>query len=493
MRSRPASPGPAAAASALVSLAMLITACASPGATPSRVSTPSATAAATGRPAATPTATPAAGVPLVVDTDMSSDDVLALAYLLGRSGDDLKAITVAGTGVGRCPPGAANAAALAAELGVSVTTACGSSTALGEGHLVPDPWRDASDSLYGLAVTAAATAQTSGSAVDLMARVISTSDVPVAILELGPMTNLAELLAAHPDLASRIDRVVMMGGAFGVPGNVGTATSQGSPEWNVWSDPVAADRVFASGLRIVMVPLDATNAVPVTPAVPAELARDRRAGGADLAYELLVRNPFLVGDGQFLWDPLAAVVLGYPDVATLEQMHVRIGTRGAELGRTIADPAGAAVTVATGVDERAFRERFYAGLRLSQRRTTPFAPAGALAVTFDGSRCLLDAPPTVAGLYAVRYTATVSIPSAALVVTLHAGHTWREVVDFASAIEAHAENPDFVDLVTVPPPGGGTDPLLLIPAGTSGVACITADETGTTTSVALTDPFTLGE
>ncbi len=477
------------AATTLVSLVLIMAACASPGASPP----PPSGASSTPMPTSTPTVAAADRVPLIVDTDMSSDDVLALAYLLGRSGADLRAITVSGTGVGRCPAGAANAAALAAELGTSVPTACGRSEALGDGHVVPDPWRDASDALYGLAMTASGTdTGTPHSAVKLMADVLGSADGPVAILALGPLTNLAELLDSHPDLAGRIDRVVMMGGALRADGNVGTTVSAGSPEWNIWSDPLAAARVFASGLSIVMVPLDATSAVPLTQTVVAELARDHRAGGADLAYELLVRNPFLVGEGQYLWDPLAAVVLGYPGVATLEATHVRIGTAGAELGRTIEDPAGAAVTVARSADARGFAERFYGGLRLSPPRPAPFQPAGALEITFDGSRCLLASPPATAGLYTVSFSDTSGSGGAALIVTLRPGHAWQEVLDFAAAIEQHSENPDFVDLVVVPPPSGGIDPILALPSGTSGIACITADATGRTTSVALSDPFTLG-
>ncbi len=481
-----------AAATTLASLVLITASCSSPGASPPPTGGISPAALQT----PSPTAAPAARLPTIVDTDMSSDDVLALAYLFGASATELKAITVSGTGVGRCPQGAANAAALAVELGVSVPTACGRSEAMGDGHLVPDVWRDGSDALYGLTLShAAATARTGEepTAVELMARVLAAADGPVDLLELGPLTNLAGLLDAHPDLASRINRVVMMGGALAADGNVGDAVTAGSPEWNIWSDPVAAARVFDHGLAITMVPLDATSAVPLTQTVMAELGRDHRAGGADIAYELLVRNPFLMGAGQYLWDPLAAVVLGYPGVATIEQAHVRIGTAGAELGRTIEDSAGAAVTVARSADARSFSEHFYGGLRLSPRRTSPFATAGTLSITFDGSRCLVDKPPVAAGLYSVSFTDTAPSGAAALIVTLHVGHAWQEVVDFAAAVEEHSENPDFVNLVPVPPPSGGLAPILAVAAGTSGIACITTDAGGRTTSVALTEPFTIGE
>jgi inosine-uridine nucleoside N-ribohydrolase len=489
MRHSLVSPGPTGvAATALVSLFLLVSACGSPGSP----GVPSGSAPAT---VVTPAATagPEVGTPLIVDTDMSSDDVLALAYLFGQSPGDLRAVTVSGTGVGRCPPGAANAAALAEELGALVPTACGQSEAVGSGHQVPDPWRDASDGLYGLAVSAATAQAEDAGAVDLMARVLAVSDRPVEILALGPLTNLAGLVDTHPELVPRIGRVVMMGGALNAAGNVGAAVSPGSPEWNVWSDPVAAAQVFSSGVPIVMVPLDATRDVPLTGGVFAELARDHRAGGANLAYELLVRNPFLIGPGQYLWDPLAAVVLGYPEAASLRAMRVRIGTAGEDLGRTIGDGTGTMISVATAANPRAFSDRFYGGLRLSPLRATPFTTAGSLAVTYDGARCLVDNPPAATGFYSVRFTDATATGEQAAIVTLHPGHTWQEVVDFAATIRQQTATPDFVDLTVIPPPSGGIDPILTMPGGTSGVACVSVDADGTTTAVTLSEPFSLEE
>ena len=65
-----------------------------------------------------PTARPAAApTPVVVDTDMSTDDVLALLYLLGRRDVDVRAVAVSGTGIADCPAGARNAQALLASAG----------------------------------------------------------------------------------------------------------------------------------------------------------------------------------------------------------------------------------------------------------------------------------------------------------------------------------------------------------------------------------------
>jgi inosine-uridine nucleoside N-ribohydrolase len=78
------------------------------------------------------------------------------------------------------------------------------------------------------------------------------------LIALGPLTNLALLLAEHPDEAAALERIVLMGGAI-AEGNM-TA----SAEFNVWVDPEAADSVFSSGLDVTMIGLDVTNRAVLT-------------------------------------------------------------------------------------------------------------------------------------------------------------------------------------------------------------------------------------
>ena len=73
----------------------------------------------------------------------------------------------------------------------------------------------------------------------------------VTLVPTGPLTNVALLLALHPDV--RPERIVLMGGAI-AEGNVTPAA-----EFNIWADPEAAARVFASGIDVTMVGLDVTH------------------------------------------------------------------------------------------------------------------------------------------------------------------------------------------------------------------------------------------
>jgi inosine-uridine nucleoside N-ribohydrolase len=90
-------------------------------------------------------------------------------------------------------------------------------------------------------------------AVDFLAERIAASEEAVTLLATGPLTNVALLVARYPDAAARLRRVVLMGGAI-AEGNVTPAA-----EFNIWADPEAAARVFASGLDLTMVGLDVTH------------------------------------------------------------------------------------------------------------------------------------------------------------------------------------------------------------------------------------------
>jgi purine nucleosidase len=95
-------------------------------------------------------------------------------------------------------------------------------------------------------------------AVDFLAEMIRRHDGAVTLVPTGPLTNVALLLALHPD--ARPERIVLMGGAI-AEGNVTPAA-----EFNIWADPEAAARVFRSGIDVTMVGLDVTHKALFTPA-----------------------------------------------------------------------------------------------------------------------------------------------------------------------------------------------------------------------------------
>ncbi|HSB39052.1 MAG TPA: nucleoside hydrolase [Gaiellaceae bacterium] len=141
--------------------------------------------------------------------------------------------------------------------------------------------------------------------------------VGTTLVATGPLTNVALLLARHPQ--ARPQRIVLMGGAI-AEGNVTPAA-----EFNVWADPEAAARVFASGIEVTMVGLDVTHRALVTGAHAEELRAAGRVGRvvAELLDFYGVFHHEVYGfDGSPVHDAVA--VAHVVDPTLLETAHVNV-------------------------------------------------------------------------------------------------------------------------------------------------------------------------
>jgi len=87
----------------------------------------------------------------------------------------------------------------------------------------------------------------------------------ITLVPTGPLTNIALLLRTFPEVGGRIEKIVLMGGAY----SGGNATP--TAEFNVWTDPEAAQIVFSAGLPVVMCGLDVTKKSGLTEAQIREL------------------------------------------------------------------------------------------------------------------------------------------------------------------------------------------------------------------------------
>ena len=100
--------------------------------------------------------------------------------------------------------------------------------------------------LGGIEIAQSASEPLSVHAVEFLRRELTNVSEPITIVALGPLTNVATLIRTYPEVVSKIDEIVVMGGAIG-PGNV-TPTA----EFNIRQDPEAADIVFGSGIPILL-------------------------------------------------------------------------------------------------------------------------------------------------------------------------------------------------------------------------------------------------
>lgn len=442
-------------------------------------------------PSGSPTSTPATTAPLVIDTDLGADDLMAISYVTTQADYEIRAITVAGTGLVHCLPGETNARDLLNELNEpAVPVACGPEEPLAGGTEFPAEWRSGADDRYGVTL-AQLPGEPAGDAAATLAEVLIRSPEPVTILALGPLTNIASALRADGRVAGRIARLVIMGGALDVPGN---ATPQGGPapaEWNFAADPTAAAEVLASGIPITLVPLDATNDVPLSPAFVERLREDDAAGPANLVSEMLSRNAYAVGV-DYLWDQLAAVALIDQSVLALDDMRLAVASDGTEAGRLVRQAGGAPVTVATGADEAAFQDRFLAGLRTGGPRRTPFVVAGDLMLSFDGTTCVVDAAPSLAaGTYEVRFANRSTVDTGGVLARIRDGSTYQDLLDWLGENPEIIEQPPMVEILGFVVAGAGSDAqaLITMPTGTAFPVCQAVDPEAN--QIVLGDPFAI--
>jgi len=167
-------------------------------------------------------------------------------------------------------------------------------------------------------------------AVDLMIELAMADEPPLSIVAVGPLTNVATALRREPRIASRIDRIVLMGGAIGL-GNWTPAA-----EFNMYADPEAAHVIFTSGLPLTMVPLEVTHQrIDRLDTPVARMAATLLRYFAE-TYERVFGFP-----APAVHDPCAVAALIDPSIVTTRPMNVEIDTRSAlSYGRTVCDVYG---------------------------------------------------------------------------------------------------------------------------------------------------------
>ncbi|WP_294640851.1 nucleoside hydrolase [uncultured Aureimonas sp.] len=159
----------------------------------------------------------------------------------------------------------------------------------------------------------------------------------VTIAALGPLTNVALALLKAPDLAERLQGIVLMGGAYFEVGNV-TPTA----EFNVYVDPEAAASVFASGVDITVLPLDVTHQMHSTPARIEAFGkignRSGRAVAAMLSFSEVYDLQKFGWEGAPLHDPCVTAFLVKPEMFEGRRVNIEVETGSAlTRGMTVVD------------------------------------------------------------------------------------------------------------------------------------------------------------
>jgi inosine-uridine nucleoside N-ribohydrolase len=288
--------------------------------------------------------------PIVIDTDPGVDDAVAIMLALASPDVELKAVTTVFGNVA-LDLTTANAGRLLALCDrADVPIAAGAARPLVHPQRERAAEWHGNDGLGGRATTLPEPVSPRPQpAVELLASVLRASDQPVTLVPIGPLTNIALLLAAHPELAPRIGRIVWMGGSLGA-GN-----TSGAAEFNAHCDPEAAHRVLTQAdVPVTMVPLDLTLRCPAGPdwieALAAGGPRGAALAGVITHYRAAFRERYGV-DAVAVHDAVAVLEAVLPGTLRTTPTPMAVACDlGPARGATVGMPAGSGTPVQVALD-----------------------------------------------------------------------------------------------------------------------------------------------
>ncbi len=307
-----------------------------------------------------------APVPVLLDCDPGHDDAIAILLALASPELQVLGITTVGgnASLERVTENALRVLALAGRPDIPV--------AAGAAHPLRGPLRTAAhvhgeSGLEGPALPAPLSSPVAEDAVAFLARTIAGHPAAVTLVPTGPLTNVATLLANHPELRPKITRICLMGGAIG-EGNQTPAA-----EFNIWVDPEAADVVFGAGIPVTMMSLDVTHQAIVW---EEEYRRLGETGGRAsklvaglLAYFQGFHERVYGWRGTPIHDAVAVAHLVRPGLVETRRYSVAVELEGRlTRGRTVVDVRGVTGTpanadVGVSIDREAFVDLLFRAIR----------------------------------------------------------------------------------------------------------------------------------
>jgi inosine-uridine nucleoside N-ribohydrolase len=282
---------------------------------------------------------------LILDVDTGTDDAVALMLAALHPDLDLVAATTV-NGNNPVVDCTDNTLRVFDLLGLSIPVYEGMATPIVRDDFpIPRAILHESGSVHGreLPIPTPRSVKQSQRAVEFLVETYMATTEPIALVPVGPLTNIAMAIKLEPRIVDRIPETIIMGGGH----VIGNTTP--SAEFNVWVDPEAARVVFGAGLRnVVLIPLDATHRALVSLddcrrmrelGTPAGMAAadfiDRRIHAYDDVAPMEVLHSAPVHDA------LCIAYLVDPTVVTGRRAHVDVETHGElTVGRTVIDTTG---------------------------------------------------------------------------------------------------------------------------------------------------------
>lgn len=274
---------------------------------------------------------------IIIDTDPGQDDAVAILLALASPEIEVLGLTCVAGNV-PLPLTTKNALTiceLAGRTDIPVHVGCERPL---ERTLVTAEHVHGKTGLDGITLPDPVMAPAEGHAVDFLIETLR-REAPgtVTLCPIGPLTNIATALRDAPDIAPRIKRIVLMGGAYFEVGNITPAA-----EFNIYVDPEAADIVFRSGVPLVVMPLDVTHkALTTRPRIEAFRALGTKVGKAVASWTDFFERFDMEkygSEGAPLHDPCTIAWLLKPGLFAGREINVEIELEGRlTTGMTVAD------------------------------------------------------------------------------------------------------------------------------------------------------------
>lgn len=296
---------------------------------------------------------------IIMDVDTGIDDALAIAYLLKKEANIIGFTTVFGNV--QVDVAHRNTHLILDKLGGDIPVYIGADRPLDQ----EAPYEVRAQEVHGhdglanlLSEKEQEMKKEGKDAIDFLIGEIKANPGEISLLFVGPLTNLAHAIERDPSIIDKVKEVIIMGGAVTVPGNV---TSYA--EANIFADPLAARRVFRSGLKCVLVGLDVTmqTLLPRKRVENWYSTRDKTANFFAEMTDFYIdfyekHNPGIAGCG--LHDPLAAAVLLNRDYVQTKKMRLTVPLDGERKGETSVTSEGPHIEVCFDVKKDAFLADF---------------------------------------------------------------------------------------------------------------------------------------
>lgn len=275
--------------------------------------------------------------PIVFDTDIGIDDAMALLFAHYSEAIELLAITTV-YGNASVEDTTRNALYVKQLFDIAAPVYQGASRPLGQrlGNTFPAHVHGR-NGLGDVDIPDFTAQPQADSAAQAIVKLSHSGTEKITILSVGGLTNIALALEIDPSLETRVENLIIMGGAFGFNQHRGNVSPVA--EANIANDPLAADRVLSSNMPTTIVGLDVTHEI----LVKAKFIEDMASAFGDTGRFIADTMKYYMNfhhtiSGRYecpLHDASAVAYLLNPNLFKTIQAPVRVVTNGIALGQTI--------------------------------------------------------------------------------------------------------------------------------------------------------------